>query len=305
MRHSFGVLFVVGLAASGASGALAATPMTQLPTLQPTRMVAPGVLATDDKDVFVLRNTDFPWAEAGADGAAACPEIPLKYWTGAPTTACQCFVTGEEAGVIFQAPASHYPLDILRVNIAWGTAGPVCDPIVPDLQAAINLYLAGPPAPISNPDKFLDSPGLVCGAINSFDLPLLGVIPWRVNSGKFTVSLEFDEINNSPPYPRTIVHDGNGCTSGKNLVKFTSGVWFDACILGATGDWAIEIVYRRVTCPCVGDINGDNMVDFFDLNGVLSQYGQVAPGLAADVNGDGRVDFTDLNIVLSAFGIPC
>lgn len=303
MRTGVKALVVVVGAGLLATAARAAEPMVQAPTICPIAELAPGVLTTNEKDVFVLRNGSM--RPHGAGGVDLCPEVPLKYWTGAPTTACQCFAIGEEAGVIFQAPANHYPLDILRVNIAWGTAGPVCDPILPELHAAINLYLAGPPTFFSNPDKFLDSPGLVCGSINSFDLPLLGVIPWRVNSGKFTVSLEFDGATNIPPFPGTIVHDGNGCTSGKNLVKFQSGTWFDACQLGVSGDWAIEIVYRRVSCACLGDINGDNMVDFFDLNGVLSQYGQTAPGLAGDVNSDGRVDFADLNIVLGAFGIPC
>lgn len=59
--------------------------------------------------------------------------------------------------------------------------------------------------------------------------------------------------------------------------------------------------------PCTGDTNGDRVVDFADLNTVLSQFGQMgAPGtLAGDVNDDGFVSFTDLNIVLGAFGSAC
>lgn len=302
-RRALGVGLVIAAAPTLAGAQALQREWTQLPTPPIVREVAPGVGATADPDVFVLRNGG---AEAGAADGAPCPEIPLRYWTGAPTTACQCFAVGEEAGVIFQAPASHYPLDVLKVNIAWGTAGAVCDMFVPDLQGAINFYLAGPPAPFSSPDKTLKGPALYCGAINTFDLPLLGVAPLRVNSGKFTVTLEFDEATNQQPYPRTIVHDGNGCQTGRNVVKVLPiSLWLDACQLGVSGDWAFEVVYRRVTCPCPGDINGDRMVDFFDLNGVLSQYGQVGVGLTADVNGDGRVDFSDLNIVLSAFGQPC
>jgi hypothetical protein len=53
-----------------------------------------------------------------------------------------------------------------------------------------------------------------------------------------------------------------------------------------------------------GDLNGDGVVNFADLNLVLSNFGTSgAPGMTAgDANGDGVVDFSDLNIVLSNFG---
>lgn len=57
--------------------------------------------------------------------------------------------------------------------------------------------------------------------------------------------------------------------------------------------------------PCSGDTNGDRVVDFLDLNNVLSDFGVTAPGLAGDVNHDGVCDFIDLNIVLGAFGTSC
>ncbi len=55
-------------------------------------------------------------------------------------------------------------------------------------------------------------------------------------------------------------------------------------------------------CNVLGDTNGDDRVDFTDLNVVLSQFGQSGPGLQGDVNGDGSVNFEDLNTVLGAFG---
>lgn len=58
------------------------------------------------------------------------------------------------------------------------------------------------------------------------------------------------------------------------------------------------------TCP--GDANGDGIVNFADLNVVLSGFGQsVAPGTGGDVTGDGNVNFADLNLVLSFFGEQC
>ncbi len=57
--------------------------------------------------------------------------------------------------------------------------------------------------------------------------------------------------------------------------------------------------------PCPGDANGDNIVNFADLNEVLSSFGQSGAGIAGDVNGDEIVNFADLNLVLSAFGSEC
>lgn len=51
-----------------------------------------------------------------------------------------------------------------------------------------------------------------------------------------------------------------------------------------------------------GDVNGDGLVNFTDLNIVLSNFGLTGPGLPGDADADGDVDFADLNLVLSNFG---
>ncbi|MGD9691293.1 MAG: dockerin type I domain-containing protein [Phycisphaerales bacterium] len=58
--------------------------------------------------------------------------------------------------------------------------------------------------------------------------------------------------------------------------------------------------------PCPGDANGDRMVNFLDLNIVLSFFGQtVTAGTNGDLDNNGVVNFLDLNIVLSFFGQNC
>ncbi len=61
--------------------------------------------------------------------------------------------------------------------------------------------------------------------------------------------------------------------------------------------------------PCPGDTNGDGVVDFADLNTVLSAFNTAAPGPgynpAADFDGDGLVNFSDLNTLLGAFNTLC
>lgn len=73
---------------------------------------------------------------------------------------------------------------------------------------------------------------------------------------------------------------------------------------GNTSEFAASVAASAgVACP--GDTNGDNTVNFADLNTVLSQFGQSGAGLSGDVNNDGSVTFADLNIVLSHFGESC
>jgi agmatine deiminase len=56
---------------------------------------------------------------------------------------------------------------------------------------------------------------------------------------------------------------------------------------------------------CLGDTDGNGVINFLDLNAVLATFGQSGAGLAGDVDGDGSVTFLDLNTVLSAFGTDC
>jgi subtilisin family serine protease len=63
-------------------------------------------------------------------------------------------------------------------------------------------------------------------------------------------------------------------------------------------------VGEAITDICIGDTNGDNLVNFTDLNAVLAVFGDTTTG-PGDVDGSGVVDFTDLNIVLSNFGMDC
>lgn len=56
---------------------------------------------------------------------------------------------------------------------------------------------------------------------------------------------------------------------------------------------------------CPADVNGDGVVNFTDLNTVLTSFGQVGGNPSGDTDGDGDVDFADLNTVLTNFGVDC
>ena len=53
----------------------------------------------------------------------------------------------------------------------------------------------------------------------------------------------------------------------------------------------------------LGDTDGDNDVDIFDYNIVLTDFGKnILPGTPADFDKDGDVDIFDYNIILTYFG---
>jgi hypothetical protein len=49
--------------------------------------------------------------------------------------------------------------------------------------------------------------------------------------------------------------------------------------------------------PIPGDVNADEVVNIFDINGVSSNWGGVGPG--GDANGDGTVNIFDINLISS------
>ena len=53
---------------------------------------------------------------------------------------------------------------------------------------------------------------------------------------------------------------------------------------------------------CLGDLNGDNEVNFSDSQVLLSAWGLSDGG---DLNDDGETDFSDLQILLSLWGNDC
>ena len=58
--------------------------------------------------------------------------------------------------------------------------------------------------------------------------------------------------------------------------------------------------------PCPGDANGDQLINFDDLNVVLSHWNGSGPeGDVYPPGGDGAVNFDDLNTVLVRWGDPC
>jgi hypothetical protein len=182
---------------------------------------------------------------AGAPATAQeCPEEPpLQNYTGAGSTVCPCFAVGEEAGAVLEADSEHYPIEILRVGIGWGS---LYQTNPQQIAEAIHVYAAGLPDP-GAPIFSYPGPVLSDGYVNEFDFePLPGEV--IIDSGPFTVTLEFLFANAGDPFASSMVHDGNGCQAGKNVVFAVPGGWYDACALGVTGDWVVHVIYRQMDC---------------------------------------------------------
>jgi hypothetical protein len=181
-------------------------------------------------------------APAGPGLAQVCPgDTTVQVFTGAGTTACPCFVPGEQAGTVFDLPATWYPLEVLRVGIGWGSA---FGGAPQTLEQAIHLYEGGLPDP-GTPTFTLPGPQLTDGFFNDFNIEAAPGDK-TIDSGPFTVTLEFLNSNSGDFFAPSVVHDGNGCQAGKNVVRVQpGGTWSSACALGVTGDWVFTV---RVRC---------------------------------------------------------
>ena len=73
---------------------------------------------------------------------------------------------------------------------------------------------------------------------------------------------------------------------------------YAAGLVGGTP--ALQAVLSLDAEGCIGDLDSDETVGFFDLLHVLSNFG--SGGGATDLDGSGTTDFTDLLTLLANFG---
>ena len=90
-------------------------------------------------------------------------------------------------------------------------------------------------------------------------------------------------------------------TGGRTAVSELGQVVMRVTFTDATQ--AIIVASPESACP--GDVNGDGVVNFADLNAVLGVFGHLGDVIPGDLDLDGDVDFADLNQVLSNFGVDC
>ena len=66
---------------------------------------------------------------------------------------------------------------------------------------------------------------------------------------------------------------------------------------------AIAVMTIKDTAPCIADLNGDGVLNFFDVSAFLGAFASADP--IADFNGDGVFNFFDVSAFLNAFNAGC
>jgi len=255
-------------------------------------------------------------ALAAVSVGAQCPELgPVQNYTGAGTVTCPCFVPNEEALAIFsQVPAADFPIVITKIGIGWGSQGGGALPAVEDALVVYN----GIPSGSAQPAYEYFAPQLTDGFINEFDLTTTAPVA-TINSGPFTVGLRFFNQVNQPSggvYPPSMIED-NGCQSGKNRVKVVSGLppgFYDACLLGVSGDWVIFVKYERASCGgggtvgtpfCFGDGSGSVLCPCDPgQSGNAGEGCANSTGRGAQLIASGTASVTNDSVLLRAEGVP-
>jgi hypothetical protein len=195
------------------------------------------------KPVVAISAAVFLLAAAGWALAQDCPTEPtIQNFTGGGTTACPCFVYQEEAGAVFAVPVDHFPIEILRVGIGWGS---LFGGNIAQVEEALHIYNGKLPNP-GTPVFSMPGPNMTDGVINEFNIEALGNV--FIDAPPVAATLEFAWDNAGDVYAPTLVHDGNGCQGGVNLINAIPGGWMDACTAGISGDWVFHLVYRQVNC---------------------------------------------------------
>ena len=234
--------------------------------------------------------------------AQLCNENQLDNHVGTQSIAIPGFVSGEEGAAVFEAPAIHYPIEVLRIQIHWGSQ---LGGAPQSLEGAIKIYEGAPPLVTEN--FSLPGPVLTDGVINEFDISLL---PGEkiIDSGPFTVSLSF--ANDSTLFGPSMVTDSAGCIPGQNYVFAIPGGWTDFCAFGASGNWKISVVYCSVAPPVGpqflrGDTNLDLSFNIADpIRSLDALFGTPPNPLdcpdAGDANDDGALNIADAIYMLGA-----
>lgn len=130
----------------------------------------------------------------------------------------------------------------------------------------------------------------------------------EVNNSRRTGGSLFDGDPYSSANPFNLASGDGGPSSLRGVIVLPGDqVALRLDTISFSGDFVVidNLTVQFIPIACFGDANNDGLVNFTDLNFVLSNFGQSGPAIPGDLNLDDVVNFTDLNLVLSNFAVPC
>jgi hypothetical protein len=160
---------------------------------------------------------------------------------GTPSTVANVFIPGESAASWLTASCNG---DIVAMQVYWASqfgGAPT------QVEQALTLFSAGTfPTPGASLAS-IPGPTLSDGVMNEFRYldPPINSIPLQipVSSGQdFVVSVQFFNQSSGNPFAPSVTYDQDGCQTGANTADVIPGGWFDACLLGVSGDWVIRAI---------------------------------------------------------------
>ncbi len=143
------------------------------------------------------------------------------------------FLAGDIGAAVLEASPGDYPLNLCTVQILIADSTGI--PLNTVRDYVITIYDNGnvnPGSPI-----FTSAPTtLGANVFTELDVSAQGIV---INSGKFTVGAR--PVSGALPAEPNLVTSINGCQTGKNRIRdVNSGLWFDGCNLGISGQLAIR-----------------------------------------------------------------
>ncbi len=173
---------------------------------------------------FVAGESAAAWLTSPCDGNIVAVQVFWRSFLGGAPQSIEDSIT------IFDAGSFPTPGGVLLTE--FGQLAEIIGPVMTD--GVINEF------------RFLDE-----NMTQPLSVPIL-------TNDAFVVSFKF--LNSPTAFTPSVVTDTNGCQSGRNGVFAVPGGWFDACLLGVTGDFVIRaVVDCNPTQACCFD--ADSCVD--------------------------------------------
>ena len=250
--------------------------------------------------------------------ASACPTA------GSAVVACSDNAAGCGTTSSMTFAATQNAVYYIRVGGAsaggTGTLNVSCTPIVvpPANDECVNATLLGEGTVAFNSTNATNSPGSLPAGCDEGSGVTVAKDIWYLVVAPCTGTLTLSTCNAASFDTRLAVYAGScpigsapvvacddnsaGCSNGSSTVSFsaTQGSVFYVRLGGATtgGTGNLTLTCVAPPSPCVGDLNGDDVVDGSDLAVLLGSWGSAG----GDLDGNGTTDGADLAALLGAWG---